>query len=286
MKTYEEAKAAAIAAGIPEGNLTAETIKFYGHEVGNPVEHFTPRVVVDRKTLDEDIALAEKEAAGNQLLTNIIGTLGKLSKKAISSGILPITLLFCLVFTSGCRTTAAQKLNKDIEESVRANNEQHLQFEEGFIQDFRQKEFARIDELYESAVKSQTQPMTVQVTEPIKTRTFAADGKVTEGTELVTRNVIQNFIRPETAAALMKHKQDLYAQVELNTISWRKKQATISQNAANAARASAALQAYFEQKAVNFEQMNQLSNTFLDFMDKFLNKKKTDPKADLQFVNP
>ena len=239
--------------------------------MGDPVADLNPVVALTEQKVKDDVALAQREAAGNPLLTNILKRIGGLAIKAATGGLLVLALMLC----SGCqKTDAGKQLTLNIERSVEALNEGHLAFEEGFIQDFRTRETERIDALYADSVKSQTKKIRLPVTELILVRTVAADGKVTEKDEPVVKEITQDFISPAISEALMRQKQRLYAQLELNTIEWRKKQLAIARNAANARACTEGMRAYFDQKAQTFEAMNQVSNGFLDFMDKFLGKEK------------
>lgn len=280
-KPYDEARAAAIAAGIPETEITAADLEFYGYEVGDPVKDFNPAVAVDDNRLKSDLVILDAEAKSNRWTATGLAALKRVGSAAMKRFLPIIPMLMLVLLCSGCSSAAAQRATDAVKESVNALNDGHLQFEEGFIQDFRTKEFARIDQLYENSVKSHTSQIDAVSYKPTRVVTKDAAGAVIKTEEVLEEiKIKKDVIDPKIAKALHDRKIELYNKVELNTIEWRKKQATIQRNAANAQKYLDGLKAYFSQKAETFEAMNEVSNGFITHMEKFLTPKGQDAKAD------
>ena len=280
MKTYEEAKATAIAAGIPEAAITADDIALYEHDVMDPIAKLTPAVAVDPDTVKKDLALLSAEAASNNWSATALSALKRLGPSVLKLLIPMLLLALCL---GGCASTQAQNAAKQANDSVQTLNQGHLDFEEGFIQDYRSREFARIDELYAAAIKSHTVMITRTDNVPQSVQNVGPDGKPVGDPTTVMKSVTTQvpMIDPGVFAALLNQKVQLYAQVESNTIGWRKKQAAIQQNAANASAYLAGLNDYFKQKADTMALATELSTQFIDYMDRFLQTKTANIKADV-----
>jgi len=275
--TYEQAKAAAIAAGIPESLVTAEDIRLYGYEVGDPTAGCNPTVAISDKQVKDDLGLLDAEGKANQWTATALAALKRVTGFAASK-LVPVLVLALLLAGAGCSSVQARRSTEGAEISVQALNEGHLAFEEGFVQDFQKKETERIDSLFAAAVKSHTAQIATTVKVSKTVQTVDGTGKVL-GEKVVVEDqpATAESIEPKIYEALVKQKANLYQQMHANLISMRTKQAIICKNAANAAAYLEGLKAYFDQKAQVFETYNAASGSLMDFLDKFV-QAKTAPK--------
>lgn len=240
---YNEARSKALAAQVPEADLTPEVIALYanGKRIGDPTADVQAGQVVSDAEAKESLSMLQKEAAANNW--------GPLAAKLIGkvAGFM-VVLMLCvsLVMLGGCSNEAAQRANDQILLSTIALDQQHTANAEALIEYYQTNEHARIDALYDAAMASVVK-------------------KLPDGSE---------SINPKTADALMRERLDQYAKVERNVKAMREKLRTISLNAAQVAKLSEGMKAYFEKKADNIAALNQATDTALEFLDKFLAKRK------------
>jgi hypothetical protein len=227
------------------------------------------QVKTDLENLNAEMEANNIPVNISQFVTGILGW-------AKRNGIIPmgsIMSLLLLCFT-GCQSERAKHIVAQTTISVKALNDQHLSFEERFIEDYESKETTRILELYQAAVKSASMKVTqmVEIEEmvPVKaedgTDAFKKVKKLApQETEMVPANVMM---------ALNQQKAELLTNMATIILQMRQTQAKICENAVNATLYLEGLDAYFSQKQITYESMAQAQQNLLSFIETFLTTKK------------
>jgi hypothetical protein len=271
--TEAEAKAKAMADGILEEQITPQILAFYGYVTELPTQGLVVGPVILPDTVKADILALQEEAKKNSLpsmivtqLKSVLGFVAQISGKAIIPLVLVTVLLGCGESTQAIRNVDQAAV------SVKALNEQHLAFEEKFVQKYQVEETSRIQKLYEDAMAASTQHIQKQVQKTTKVIVDAAAGtyKDVVSMEVVTEDVVPVNV----ANALQTQRVRLLQGMKENVIVMRSQQAQICSNAANAAAYLEALNAYFTQRQVSFESMMAAEQSMFSFLETFLSKEK------------
>jgi hypothetical protein len=270
-----EARAAAIADGIPEEAIKPAILAFYGYVSSTPTAGLEVGPVVLPDEVKADLLALQEEAKKNalpaQIATQLKSVLGFVMSIA-GKGALCIALVLVL---NGCGvSTQAVHSVDQAAISVKALNDQHLSFEEKFIQDYKSKEVARIQELYTAAVSSATMPIQVQVKKTVKVPVKAADGSDAYKDEIQTVTETQMVLDARVSEALQTQRVRLLQAMEQNMILLRSQQVQICANAANAAAYLEGLKAYFEQRQVTYESLMSAETSLFSFLETFIKKEK------------
>lgn len=271
--TEAEARAQAIADGIPEEAITPAILAFYGYVPSTPTAGLQVGPVILPDAVKADILALQEEAKKNalpgQITTQLKSVLGFVMSIA-GKGALIVTLVLLL---NGCGTSEQAVHSVDQAAiSVKALNDQHLSFEEKFINDYKTKEVARIQELHAAAVASATMPLQVQVKKTVKVPVKAADGSDAYKDEVQTVTETQMVIDSRVSEALQTQRVRLLQAMEQNMILLRSQQAAICANAANAAAYLEGLKAYFEQRQVTYESLMAAETSLFSFLETFIKK--------------
>jgi hypothetical protein len=240
--TQEEAKQAALAAGIREDQITPQILAFYGYTPPAPTAGVVTGAVIPPETVKADIAALEKEAKENQIpaqfMSKVTNVLGWVKTIAV------LVVLMAVLVTPGCSNVQATNANAQAAVAVKALGEQHLAFEDSLISYYRTEETKRIDDLYAAGIKSAT--------------------KVVDGRDVIETNI---------ADALSKKRFELLADVEKRIADMRGQQAQICANYATFTAYNEGLKAYFTQKASTFDALKQSESTLMEFLKGFATKK-------------
>lgn len=272
-KTYEEARKAALDAGIPEQDLTPEVVRQFGYEFSDPTAGFSPNLPkLSPAQLQEHLVFLDKEAKENEIPAQVFNAL-----KRVLATVAPIAILLAVFCLSGCSSERAGQTNELMTQAAQQLDQDHIALEEKLIGELRDRDIAQADKLYEDAVKSVTRTVKTAQQTPIKVRVVAADGSTTEKTEFQTTEVDTPVVNPDTLKALMNKKLEHYAQIEANVNGIRAKMATISRNRANIEALGEGLRKYFNQRADAYEAANGATDLALQYLDKFIGKKPAAP---------
>lgn len=285
--TYEEAKGAAIAAFMAQGmsqdeaaaTVTMQDIKLFGWVPTDPTASVDTSAAIAQADVQAHVAAALQEAKDNQILTNAIKFLSDLAMKAISSGILPLFLVLVLLLPAGCSSVAGQKLVDDANVSLTKYVTEKNQFATALIEEKKNTNLATADELFQDAVASHTQTVTVKVATPVIVKTVAADGKVTETQTTEMRDAQVPQIDPRVMAALQAQKGKAYAATLGVASAEYARSAQIDINAANAAQSIGALGQYLGIQAQNQVTMSQILDTANSILAQFLASKQATSSA-------
>jgi len=267
--TASEARAAAIADGIQDEQITPEILRFYGYVPGSPTAGQSFVTVIAPDQVKSDLEALNKEAQANslpgQIGTQLKSVLGWI--KGLGIGVvLAIVLVGC-----GPSQQAVHSVDQAAA-SVQALNEQHLRFEEQFIQAYKTKETARIQELYEASMASSTQPVVQAVRKVVRVPVKAADGSDAFKEEAQTVQETVVMVPLNVAEALNKQRVRLLQEMNQNVILMRTQQAQICGNAANAVAYLEGLKAYFQQRQVTYESLLDAEKSLFDFLGTFIKK--------------
>jgi len=271
--TEQEAKAKAMADGILEEQITPQILAFYGYVCPLPTEGLVVGPVILPDTVKADILALQEEARKNSLpsvivgqLKSVLGFIAQISGKAIVPVLMVLVLWGCGESTQAIRNVDQAAI------SVKALNEQHLGFEEKFIQRYVTEETARIQKLYADSEASATQKITKQVPKTTKVVVDAQAGTYKDVVSMET--VYEDIIPVNVANALQTQRVRLLQAMKENVIVLRSQQAQICANAANAAAYLEALNAYFTQRQVSYESMMAAEQSMFSFLETFLSKEK------------
>jgi hypothetical protein len=185
-----------------------------------------------------------------------------------------LMILAVLALLNGCQSTQAVHTVDQAAISVKALNEQHLAFEEKFIQKYEVEETARIQALYEAGMASSIQRLAKVVSKTVKEPIKAADGSDAYKDVIVQETVYEEIVPVNIANALQTQRVKLFQSMQQNMIVLRSQQAQICANAANAAAYLEALNAYFTQRQVTYESMIAAQQNMFSFLETFLTKEK------------
>jgi hypothetical protein len=278
--TYEEAKQKAIDAFVAAGlsveeataKVTPQDIKFYGWAPSSPTLDCDTSVAIDQATLNDHRAVAMAEAKSNQVLANSIEFLFKAGTKLLGGG--AALLLVSMMLLGGCSSDAGRQVAADAEISLTKYVNQRDNFDAKLIDDKTSKNLEIATQNYEAAVASHTSMITIKEQVPVKVRTVAADGKVTETTEMQTVDRQVPTIDPRIMTALQLEKGKQFAAVTGVAAGEYAQIAQMNINAANAASSIRTLQEYLGEQAktqMSVSQGLEYANTLLDT---FLQSKK------------
>jgi len=273
--TYEEAKAKAIAAGIPEEDLTPEVIRQQGHTFTDPIGAFTPGAPrLSPSELRESLSMLEAEAKANAMPAHVLKLIGK-----VAGAVLLVMLVLALpIAASGCG--GSQAAQHAVEEMQAANGQTINELIELNIlqaEHLRDAELAKAEQLYADAVKSVTRRHKTTKQERILVRIQKPDGTTEERPELKTIEAEVELVNPVTLEALQRKRLEDIRTIEQNMQNVRDKIQLICRNRANAEALHDGLRKYFNQKADALEIANQSTDALLGYLDKFIGKK---PKAE------
>lgn len=265
---YTQAKAAAIAGGVAQDDLTAEVIAMYGWSPEDPLKNVNP---ADPKLTDEQVkqtmSALQAEAKANAWPAHVTKMLLAVAKYAI-----PMVLVFVLV---GCSSQAAKMATDQAQQSIVASEEGHAAIHGEWFKDYHDRQVRQIEELHAKAVESVTKNAPVTITERILVRTPKPDGTFDDKYENISKVETQRVINPVTHEALLRRKLEMYEQMELKLKEMREKVAKVSKNNANAFKLMEGLKEYFDGKAATYEAMNEAQDAALKYLDSFLGKKAT-----------
>lgn len=275
--TYEEAKAKARAAGIPEEDLTPEVIRQQGHTFTDPTGSFTPGAPrLSQEELRETLSMVEAEAKANSMPAHVLKLLGK-----VAGAVLLVLLLALPVLTSGCGSTKAAQ--HAVEEMQAANGQTINELIELNIMQaerLRDADLAKAEQLYADAVKSVTRKHKTTKQERILVRIQKPDGTTEERPELKTVDAEVDLVNPATLEALQRKRIEDIRTIEQNMQNVRDKIVLICRNRANAEALHDGLRKYFNQKADALEIANQSTDALLGYLDKFIGKKPAAPAVE------
>ncbi|MCW8129266.1 MAG: hypothetical protein KIS92_02690 [Planctomycetota bacterium] len=272
--TYEEAKAKAKEAGIPDEDLTPEVIKQFGHTFDDPTAHVNPGdPKLSAEQVKEHLSMLAEEAKQNANGAQMLKLIGKVAGALL--------MVLVLVSVSGCGTQseAATRATIAEEESNQATFEQMSELCMAQAEAAYEKDIVTADANFDAAVKSVTRTMAVKEQRPITVRTVAQDGTTSEKTEFQEVSVQKPVINPDTYNALYRKKLEDHAAIERNLQAIRDKIAKIARNRANARALNQGLRDYFAQKANALEIANSATDQLLLSLEKFLPKPKDAPAA-------
>ncbi len=272
--TESEARAAAIADGILESQITPQILAYYGYVVPSPTAGLQVGAVVIPSELKADLEAIEAARKANQIPQQILGAVTGWLGWAKTNGILALSALLVVFLVAGCGdTTAVRRGVEQLDRSVKALNEQHLAFEDRFVKEFEEKETAKILALDAAARGSSTVTVTTMEERVEKVPVKAADGSDAYKEEKRMVSVQTRMIPANVAEALDKQKARLFTQMS-NTVSFmRTQQARICENAANAAAYIEGLKSYFEQRQATYEAMLAAQTSFQGWLETLLVKK-------------
>ena len=263
---YAQAKAAAVAAGIPEEDLTVEVIRTFGWIPNDPSAAFTPNEPkLTPEEMKAHLAALQAEGQANQWPALAMKSLSRLAGALL--------VFVFVVLLSGCATQKAQDSVGYMEQAAIQMDTDYSGLVESMLEDGRKKDLAKADQFYDDAVRSVTRTVKTTKQVPILTRLQAADGKITESTTTQSLEVDSPVVNPVTLQALMARKLEQYAAVELNVKSIRAKVATIARNRANIQALAQGLRSYFQQRADLMDAANQATDLMLGYVDRFVGKK-------------
>jgi hypothetical protein len=237
--TKDEARAKAIAAGIPAAALNDAIIEQFGYEPQDPQQDLVAGPVIPSDEEAADLKALAAEAKSNALPANIAKGVTTALKLLAKAGIALLLLLSLMTF-NGCSSAQAVHSTQQMERCVKALNEQHLAMEENDIVYYRKSEAHKIDELYQKSVAASM------------TKDGLIDAKLVE--------------------VLMQQKQESLARSEEIIAKKRAKQALIAANAASAIQYGDALQAYFADQAVSFESLKTAQDQLIDMLNAIVKK--------------
>ena len=264
-----EARAKALAAGIEEHQITPQILAYYGYTVSNPVAGMQAGAVVLPEQVKTDLEALEAARIANQVPAQILASVTGLLGWAKQSGILALSVMLTLLLlcsSCGDQRAAMQSMER-LDMSVTALNNQHLEFEDRFIEEFETQTTNKILDLDAAARKSAETVVTEMVEEIVDVPVKAADGTdafkkekrmVAKSTEMIPTNV---------ARALDAQKATLFTNMMNIVVEMRQTQAKICENAANAAMYMKALQNYFSQKQTTYESLMAAQNSVKDMLE-------------------
>jgi hypothetical protein len=235
MLTREEAKAKAIAAGIPEGQLTEAIIALFGYDPANPTEGLEVGPVISTSEQLQDLRNLKAESDANNLPKNIASGVKVALGIAAKFGLLSLVLCAMLLAVPGCATTQAQRTVAQMERSVKALNDQHIAMEERQIAYYEINETNRIDDLYQKAVASATNPA--------------------------------GLIDAKVAQVVYDQRMERMAKAKEIVAKMRAQQALICLNAANAQAYGEGLKAYFQDQAISFDSIKQAQDQLIEMLN-------------------
>jgi hypothetical protein len=237
MKTVAEARAAALADGIPEEDLTPEVLKVYGWEPQDPTAGMVYDAVQTPEQVKGDLALLAEEAKANAWPTMLVKALQRVGAVALKF-VAPLVLVVSLLFISGCQSTQATHSVDQAAIAVATLHAQHVDFENRFIEANRARQEAQVEADAEAAMRSVTR--TISVTERVP-KTMV-NGAVTEWAEVQREQQVAN---PATVQALVRKRVANLRALDEMVRAEKAQQAQIGVNAANALSYLAGLKEYF-----------------------------------------
>lgn len=273
--TQADARAAAIADGIQEDQVTPEIIAFYGHVPADPTAGLVVGPVYPPDRVRETLVNMGAEAKANQTIAlaatevkNLLGWLIGMGVKLSLAVVLTLALHGC-----GASTAAVRGVH-ETQASVKALNDQHLSFEETFIQNYRVNETDRIQDLYAKAMASAESPVTTTRVEKVRVPVKAVDGADAFVEKDQAVNVTTIMVPVNVANALQTQRVRLLQQMETNIAKMRGQQALICSNAANAVAYLEGLRAYFERKQATLDALQAAEQSLFSFLETFIKKDK------------
>lgn len=204
-KTYEEARAEALADGIPESDLKPEVIKMYGHTFDDPTASLPVNApAVSDAELKENLSMLQAEAKRNALPAQIMGLIGKVVGGVagkFGKSIIMLLILTAIGMTGCGSSDQAQRAVSNIERSAEAQDRDYTALVIRLAENNRDRDLASAQEDFDAAVKSITQKIEVTELKPVTVRTVK-DGATTETTEMQPTKVLRDSVNPATMQAL------------------------------------------------------------------------------------
>jgi outer membrane murein-binding lipoprotein Lpp len=223
--TYLEAKAKALADGIPESDCTPEVVADYGWVPSDPPTgmEFVPAQTPEKVKADCEALLAEAKA--NSLPAWMLSALQNLMGIASKAGW--VAILTSVLLLGGCASQQAQNSVDQTALAVQNLHRNHVAFEDKFIAANYAANVKEAEALSAKALESVTRTETYIEKVP-KTM---VNGVVTEWTDVTkTRQVAD----PATVTALVAKRIKNLAECDKTVVSERLQQAKIGMDAANA----------------------------------------------------
>ena len=285
MITKEQAKRQALLDGLREDQITDEVLKLYGYQVPQPTAGInTTPLMMDSDTEAALKRLDEERKKNQDLAAPVVSAIGKVLTFARTTGLIKWMLVVVLLLgMAGCRqdNTEARKTAKAVEANIISYQTKRDAFTERLIKYFRDSEHARIQLIYEAALKSVSTPRAVTVTKTVREDIVGADGKPAFREKQVEEIVQTNVVEENAVKALGKQRLRLIQQTETTVLLMRQQLKEIEMDAANAKTLLAGLDAYFAQRVTTLDAIEQAQSGVIDFLGNFLKDKeeRSDPAA-------
>ena len=236
--TADQATAAALADGIQQPEINAFILRDYGYVSPQPVAGVQAGQVVLPSEVQTALQNMNTESEQNGIVGAIASDVSTVLGWAKSAGLLALlSLALCVLMLGGWSTDKAQQGTKDQGESIVALNTQHVNFENAMIQYYQTNETARINGLYDAAIKNAT----------------------------VNGNIPANV-----ASALATQRDRLMANMAQRMADMRTQQAQICTNATVAMAYNAGLLAYFQNQTNTFQQLEAAQGSILQFLQSYV----------------
>jgi outer membrane murein-binding lipoprotein Lpp len=264
MKTVAQARALALADGIPEEDLTPEVLKQYGWEPEDPSAGMVYDAVQTPKQVKDDLALLAAEAKENAWPSMLVKALQRVGAVALKF-VTPVVLVVAMLFLSGCKSTQAVHSVDQAAIAVATLHAQHCDFENRFIEANRARQEVQVEADAEAAMRSITR--TITVTERIP-KTMV-DGKVTEWMEVQREQQVAN---PVTVQALVRKRLANLRALDEMVRAEKAQQTQIGVNATNALSYLAGLKEYFTGLAAQQAALTDAENAAWAVLDAWLAK--------------
>jgi len=275
MRNYEEARTWLIQQGMDPDRITPEDIIAADWEPSDPLSQFEPTPNRPREEVKTDVQMLKEETdrfGWTPLAFKLLKRIGGY----FAAGML---LLVLLCGCTGSQKAAEIQGKQSAETTILVNEYEELV--EMFIEDWRQREWAESERVLKAALASHTR--TVEVIEEKQVPWRVEEGVVKElktVKEKKNEQIVDAGYLPVYEALKLLHIR----KVENKIAQWRSKLAVMHRRAADIAIYNEALQAFYERKAANFEQLMKFTDESLDYFEQFyFNKKKSSgkPKAEV-----
>ena len=244
--TETEARGLALADGIRLDQLTPEILRFYGYAAPAPTAGVAAGPIQAPEYVRAALDTLAAEAKSNNIPAAIAAEIKTLLGWAKSVGLIGALLFAAVLILPGCSSVAARKVTDDSALVVKALNDQHLAFEDAQVAYYRVEETKRVQEWYEKAVASVTVA-------------------TTDGKKVIETNV---------AEALSKQRIALLQGIEQRVKDMRVQQAAICSNYATFLAYNQGMQAYFSQRATDYNSLKAAQDSVLEFLATFARQQK------------